>query len=120
MIALSSTEAEYIGCSEAAREAIWLQRLYTDFTPMTKPTPMLLNVDNQGAIKLSENPRFHERTKHIDIRYHFLRQAHESGQIRVEYLPTADMTADVLTKALPRDTHRRHTTGLGLLVVPKQ
>lgn len=121
VIALSSTEAEYISCSEAAREAIWLQRLFLDLSGSTPDsTPMLLYADNQSAIKLSENPRFHERTKHIDIRYHFLRQAHENGQITVKYLATADMTADILTKSLPRDAHQRHTTGMGLIAVPKQ
>lgn len=115
IVALSSTEAEYIGSTEAAKEAIWLQRLYSDLNPgIASPPPLPLYVDNQGAIKLAENPRFHERTKHIDIKYHFVREAREQGLIDVNYLSTAEMTADVLTKALSRDAHQRHTTGMGL------
>jgi len=73
VVALSSTEAEYIGRAEATREAIWLQRLLHELTQSDKPTnPQLLFVDNQVAIKLTENSRFHERTKHIDIKYHFV------------------------------------------------
>ena len=84
VVALSSTEAEYIGTSEATREAIWPQRLLLEITESNQPTHLqLLFADNQGAIKLAENPHFHERTKHIDIKYHFVRQAYENGLITV-------------------------------------
>ena len=66
LVSLSSIEAEYIGYSEATQEAIWLRRLYHEITE-TKPAPQLLRCDNQGAIMLGENPKFHEQTKHIDI-----------------------------------------------------
>lgn len=64
-----------------------------------------LSANNQDAIERSENPRFHERIKHIHIKYHCVREAGEKGLINVDYLHTAEMTADVLTKALPRETH---------------
>jgi len=84
VVALSSTEAEYIGTSEATREAIWLQRLLYELIESDQLTyPQLLFVDNQAAIKLTENPRFHERTKHIDIKYHFVREVYENGLITV-------------------------------------
>ena len=71
VVALSSTEEEYIGISEATREAIWLQRLLYELTESNKPiNPQPLFVDNQGAIKLTENSRFDDRMKHIDIKYH--------------------------------------------------
>lgn len=118
-VALSSTEAEYIGCSEAAREAVWIRRLYEDLTsreriPEEQIHPQLIYADNQGAIKISENSKICDRTKHIEIKYHFVRDARERRQIELQYLPTAEMTADILTKPLPRDTHQRHVSGMGL------
>jgi len=61
-----------------------------------------LYVDNQSAIKLSKNPELHKRTKHIDIRYHFLREKYESGEISIAYIPFEIQKADILTKALSR------------------
>ena len=115
LVAQSSTEAEYIGCSEAAREAVWLRRLLGDLQAKSQETPITLHADNQGSIKLTENTRFHGRTKHIEIRYHFVREAHQNGAIRLTYLPTAAMTADILTKSLPKETHQQHVYGLGLV-----
>jgi hypothetical protein len=121
-------EAEYVGSSEAAREGIWLQHLLNGFTgtqsdnatarfPETseKDSPQLLYMDNQSAMKLAMSSvnQDHERTKHIDIRYHFVRDASQQGRICVEHPQTAEMTADILTKALPRDTHQRHVKRMG-------
>ena len=115
VVALSSTEAEYIGTSEATREAIWLQHLLLEITESNHPTYLqLLFVDNQGAIKPGENPRFHERTKHIDIKYHFDQQAYENGPITVQYISTSNMTADIMTKTLPTECHWIHLAGMGL------
>ena len=57
--------------------------------------------DNQGAIALSKNPKFHKRTKHIDIRYHFVREKVDDGQVLLEYCPTQGMLADLMTKPIP-------------------
>jgi hypothetical protein len=133
MVTLSSMEAEYVGSSEAARERIWLQRLLNDFTgtqsdnaiarfPETseKDSPQLLYMDNQSAMKLamklamSSVNQVHECTKHIDIRYHFVRDACQQGRIRIECLRTAEMAANILTTALPRDANQRHVKGMGL------
>jgi len=62
----------------------------------TSTAPQIIYAENQGAIKLSENPQFHARTKHIDIRYHYIRTAQERNELSVIYIPTADMTADIL------------------------
>ena len=77
--------------------------------------PQQIFVDNQGAIQLAKNPKFHERTKHIEVRYHFVRDACERNIIRTTYLPTSEMTADILTKIPPREAHWKHDQGLGLV-----
>lgn len=118
LVSLSSTEAEYISCSEAAREAIWLRRTYHEIvdgqSSTDKPSIQLLLSDSQGAICLATNPRFNDRTKHIDVKYHFVHDACTQGLIRLSYLSTTEMTADIMTKALPRDIHQRHVKGMGL------
>ena len=70
-MALSSAEAEYIAASMASCEAVWLQKLFSELFGFTLDTIMIL-CDNQSGIRLSENPIFHDRSKHIDIRYHFI------------------------------------------------
>src|SRR2546430_13080399 len=112
-IALSSTEAEYMSTTEATKEACWLRQLLADIgRPQEQPT--LIKCDSQGAIALVRNPVNHSRTKHIDIKHHFVRDKHADGTISFEYCPTSDMVADVLTKGLPRNIHRELITGLGL------
>ena len=71
--------------------------------------------DNQGSIFLIKNLENHRRTKHIDVQYHFTRARVESHKITVEYIPTADMTADILTKSLEWVNHERHLRGMGLV-----
>ena len=63
----------------------------------------MIFVDNISAIKLVKNPEFHKRTKHMDVRYHFIRERIESGELKVEYLCTENQKADIFTKALPRE-----------------
>ncbi len=79
-----------------------------------KSKAQLLYADNQSAIAIIKNPGFNERTKHIDTKYHFVRDAYRKGMLQLEYIPTADMTADIMTKALPREAHWRHVKGMGL------
>jgi len=118
LVSLSSTEAEYIACSEAIREGIWLRRLYQEIisgqSSPSNHTIQLILSDSQGAICLAKSPGFNNRTKHIDVKYHFVQDALAQGLIQLDYLPTRDMPADIITKALPRDTHLRHVRGMGL------
>jgi len=118
LVSLSSTEAEYVACSEAIREGIWLRRLYHEITTSKGntilPSIQLVLSDSQGAICLAKTPRFNTRTKHIDVKYHFVQDAYAQGLIELNYLPTTDMPADIMTKPLPRDTHQRHVKGMGL------
>jgi Reverse transcriptase (RNA-dependent DNA polymerase) len=112
-VALSSTEAEYIAASYAAKEAIWLRRLLTELgLDTSSPTP--IHVNNQSAIAIARNPEFHDRTKHIKVRYHFLRQVVEKGDIVLKYLPTGEQIADALTKGLSREKHEGFAKMMGL------
>uniref|UniRef100_A0AAV1VK26 Integrase catalytic domain-containing protein n=1 Tax=Peronospora matthiolae TaxID=2874970 RepID=A0AAV1VK26_9STRA len=99
-VALSSTEAEYMALSEATKEAVWLKVLLGELGEMTSDEAIKMYEDNQGSIALAKNPEFHKRTKHIDIRYHFVREKVESGEVVLEYCPTQDMLADMMTKPI--------------------
>jgi len=112
-IALSTTEAEYSALTQATKEAIWLQNLLKDLG-MTKYAPKAINVDNQGAIALAENPIHHARTKHLDIQLQFVRDSIENGIIELKYCPTDAMLADIMTKALARDRHARMRGMIGM------
>ena len=102
VIALSSTEAEYIALCLAAQEAIWLKSLLLKSLGLKQSKAIKLYGDNQGAITLTRNPKTHYRTKHIDIKYHYIREAVEKEDIELVYCPTDRMVADILTKGLPR------------------
>lgn len=101
IVALSSCEAEYIAASTAACQGIWLGRLLDYLRKQTKGK-VTLKVDNKSAIALCKNPVYHDRSKHIDTRYHFIRECVENGKIEVEYVNTSDQLADILTKSLGR------------------
>ena len=101
-VAASTAEAEYMALAQAAKEAIWLRALARALGfPQNAPT--LIFEDNQGAIKLAKNPVLHARTKHIDVRHHFIREAIGCHQVAVTYLETLKMAADILTKPIARD-----------------
>lgn len=103
-VALSSTEAEYMAMSNAAREAIFLRRLLSEIE-YGNGDPILLHVDNQGAYKLAQNPVFHNRTKHIDIKFHHVRDVVKNKEVELKYCPTNNMIADILTKNLCKFKH---------------
>ena len=98
-IAKSTCEAEYMGQSEAAQEAVWARSMLSELgEQMTDPIPVF--GDNQGAIALAKNPIDHKRTRHINVSYHFVRELIANGILTLTYLPTNEMVADGLTKAL--------------------
>ena len=113
LVTLSTVEAEYMAVTHAAKECIWLRRLIGELFP-TLLSPTTLYCDSQAALKLATDDNYHARTKHIDIRYHFIRQVVASRDIDVTYCLTDDMTADILTKALLRWKVACHVLGLGL------
>ncbi|KAG6524466.1 hypothetical protein ZIOFF_014375 [Zingiber officinale] len=99
-VALSSCEAEFMAATTAACQALWLRSLVSELTG-EEPKPVTLFVDNRSAIALMKNPVFHGRSKHIDTKFHFIRECVEKGQIMVEFINTGEQRADALTKALP-------------------
>jgi hypothetical protein len=113
IVSLSTTESEYVAATHAAKEGLWLRSLISQlFEPINNPTPLLS--DNQSAIALSKDHQYHARTKHIDIRFHFIRWVIAQGSLCLVYCPTEDMVADVLTKALPSAKTKHFATELGL------
>ncbi|GJZ29117.1 zinc finger, CCHC-type containing protein [Tanacetum coccineum] len=100
-VALSSCESEFMAATGAACQALWLKRLLSEITGWEEER-ITLKVDNISAITLVKNPVFHGRSKHIDIRYHFIRECIENGHINVEHISGELQRADILTKALPR------------------
>lgn len=103
-VAKSTMEAEYMALSHAVSEVLWLRSLLNEIN-IPQPT-IPINVDNQSAIKFGENPMFHARSKHIDIKHHFIRDHLASNEVRLLYCASADNLADMLTKALPTPQFR--------------
>lgn len=97
-VALSTAETEYIALASAAQEAIWLRRLISELIKKLKPT--VINEDNQAAIRMTKNPTFHVCTKHIAIKFHFIREHVEDGSVDVKFCNTKEMVADIFTTAL--------------------
>jgi hypothetical protein len=114
-VAASSTEAEYMAILEATKESIWIQRLLSELG-RTAINAKTIYDDSQGAIALAYNPEHHARTKHVDVRYHFVRDHVENERIKLEYCPTKEMVADALTKALPKGRHEELVKRMGLEV----
>ena len=79
--------------------------------------PTTIFEDNQGAMALSKNPKNHSRTKHIDVKYHYVRESVDNGTIAVEYRPTAEMVADTLTKGLAKPKFEKFRNDMGVLDV---
>jgi hypothetical protein len=117
-ISTSTTEAEYVGLCNAAKEAVWLRNLLGDLGRRQyagKEQATLVRGDNQGALRLAANPEFHAKSKHIDVRYHYTRELLDEGIIKVEYIPTSEMAADCLTKPLKRTQFETNLKALGLV-----
>jgi hypothetical protein len=101
-VALSSTEAEYIALAQATKEAIWLRKLLKDLG-QEQINPTIIYEDNKSAIALASNSSHHQRTKHIDVQYHFIREKIQSKEIAILHAATGDQLADAMTKGLGRN-----------------
>ena len=116
IVSLSTTESEYVAATSAAKEALWLHSLITQLFGTTLDATTLFS-DNQSAIVLTKDHQYHARTKHIDIRFHFIRWIIEEGSLQLIFCPTTDMVADALTKALPSPKVKHFAAELGLVSV---
>lgn len=97
-VSLSSSEAEFIALAEAAKDVKWLRNLFCELE-LLDAGPTAILEDNTGAIKWETSEK---RAKHLDIKYHFVKDLVDSGEIDLKYCPTKDMLADIMTKSLPR------------------
>jgi hypothetical protein len=114
IVTMSSCEAEYVTLSDAAKEAIWLIELSKNVNKKERVKTIRIYEDNQSTIKTAKNPIQSERTKHIDVRHHFIREKVAEKRIEIEYIPTTDQIADIFTKSLGRVLHGKFTRALGL------
>jgi hypothetical protein len=113
-VALSSTEAEYRGAAMVACEVACLRKLLGDLG-LHVDRQVVIYCDNLSSIQLVRNPVFHARTKHIEVHYHFIREKVLAGEIDLIYVSTEDQVADIFTKALGAEKHRRFRSMLGVM-----
>ena len=99
IVALSTNEAEYISCTEAVKEALWLKGISRELGIDQKKITIFS--DSQSALHLNKNQMYHERTKHIDVRLHFIIKVIAEGKVELKKISTAETPADMLTKSLP-------------------
>ncbi|KAH7460339.1 Retrovirus-related Pol polyprotein from transposon TNT 1-94 [Phytophthora ramorum] len=115
-VSLSTSEAEYIALSLAIQEGKWIHRLLCEILAAANETgpELMIREDNQSCIKMTKNPVNHGRAKHIDIKYHHIRDEVKRGEVNLEYCETSVMLADIMTKALAGPRHTELTAALGI------
>jgi hypothetical protein len=114
VVALSSCEAEYIAATTASTQALWLARLLGDLLGRDAEA-LELRVDIKSSLALAKNPVFHERSKHIRIKYHFIRSCLDEVSIKAGYINTQDQLADLLTKSLGRIKFQELRARIGMV-----
>jgi hypothetical protein len=113
-MALNTAEAEYIAVSVASREVVWLQKLLAGIFDLELEAT-LIHCDNQSCVKLSENPIFHDKSKHIEIKYHYIRDMVQREAVELQYISTDAQIADILTKPLSRVKYEYFRDKLGVM-----
>jgi hypothetical protein len=116
--ALSSMECEYIGGTNAAQEVVFLRKLYSSITGKEIDTPTPIYTDSEAALNHTKNNVNHQRTKHIDTRYHYIREVQAAGLINLQHIPATEQAADVLTKPLSPTKHSEAIEMLQLTQFP--
>jgi len=112
-VSLSSTEAEYMAMAHAACEAIWLRNLFEELY-LKQKTLTILYGDNISVLTIARDPQYHARSKHFDIKSHYIRDRIRDQVIKDVYCPTEEMVADILTKPLHKPKHSKFTAELGM------
>lgn len=112
-VSLSTPEAENMALASATQESVWLRKLSVDIQ-IDCNGPFLSHEDNQSTVAMSDNPQFHGKTKHIDIKSHYVREKCNDNEIQLVYCPTNDMIADIFTKGLNKDKFKRLREMMGM------
>ncbi|GJZ57166.1 hypothetical protein Tco_0612660 [Tanacetum coccineum] len=112
-LAISTTKSEYVSAGKTCQQALWMKQALIDYD--VRLNDVLIMCDNKGVIDLSKNPMKHSRTKHIEIRHHFLRDNVQKGHISIEKVSFEDNIADILTKPLKRESFNYLRLGLGMM-----
>ena len=113
-MALRTTEAEYIAASVASREAVWLQKLLAGIFDL-ELEPTLIHCDNQSCVRLSKNLVFHGKSKHLEIKYHYIRDMVQRGVVELRYISTDEQIVDIVTKPLSRGKYEYFRDKLGVM-----
>lgn len=113
VVALSTTEAEYIAAASCACQCIWLRRVLEKIG-FEEKTETVIRCDNNSAIQLSKHPVFHGKSKHIEVRFHYLRDLVNDGIVRLSHVPTGDQVADIFTKPLKLEQFEKLRRMLGV------
>jgi hypothetical protein len=113
-VALSTTEARYIALSVEIHEVVWLHKILTDLFDY-EMDPMTIHYENQSCVKLFEKPMFHEKSKHIEIKYHYIKYMVQMKTIHVQYLSTHEQIADIFSKPLAKTKFEYFCERLGLM-----
>ncbi|KAH9745480.1 hypothetical protein KPL70_004087 [Citrus sinensis] len=113
IVTLSTCEAEYVAATSSVCHAIWLRNLLKELS-LAQEEPTEICVDNKSTIALSKNPVFHDRSKHIDTRYHFIRECIARKEVQIKYVKSQDQAADIFTKPLKQEDFVRFRSLLGV------
>ena len=114
IVTLSTCEAEYVAATSCVCHAIWLRNLLKELR-WSQEKPTKIYVDNKSAMALAKNPVFHDRSKHIDTRYHYIRECITRNDVHMEYVKSQDQIADIFTKPLKQEDFIRLRNSLGVI-----
>ena len=113
-MAMSMAEAKYIACIIAVQEALWLRHFLCGIDVISEDWLAPMNIDSTSVILMVTRPKFSSRSKHIEIKYHFVCEKTENGEVKTPYLPSKELIIHALTKLLPTEEFARHVMRIGL------